>query len=180
MQGHAKFLGVLVDNSLRWKEQNAAALIKGQDWVLQFGWLSKHTKGVSRSNMHRLYLAVAVPRMLYMADIFLTPESRNCRNRTAQRSGRAVINKPSAVQQHAAISITGGMSTTANDVLDILSNLLPFHLLIEKHRYQAALRLASLPKLHPLHKPIAKAATQYVKRHPTPLHYMMHEYYNQK
>ena len=36
-QGSVKFLGVIVDNSLRWKEQNAAALAKGQDWVLQFG-----------------------------------------------------------------------------------------------------------------------------------------------
>ena len=175
-QGHAKFLGVLVDNSLRWKEQNAAALAKGQDWVLQFGRLSKPTKGASRSNMRRLYLAVAVPRMLYAADVFLTPETRNRGNRTAQRSGRAVINKLSAVQRRATISITGAMSTTANDVLDVLSNLLPFHLLVERHRHQAALRLASLSKLHPLYKPVVKAATRYVKRHPTPLHYMMHEY----
>ena len=83
-QGYAKFLGVIVDNSLRWKEQNAAALAKGQDWVLQFGQLSKPTKGASRSNMRRLYLAVAVPRMLYAADVFLTPETHNRGNRTAQ------------------------------------------------------------------------------------------------
>jgi len=68
------------------------------------------------------------------------------------------------------------MSTTANDILDVLSNLLPFHLLVKKHRHQAALRLITLPKLHPLHKPIANAAIRYVKKHPTPLHYMMHEY----
>ena len=69
--------------------------------------------------------------MLYAADIFLTPETRNHGNRTAQQSGWAVINKLSAVQRQAAIIITGGMSTTANDVLDVLSNLLPFHLLVE-------------------------------------------------
>ena len=97
--------------------------------------------------------------MLYAADIFLTPETRNRGNRTAQQSGQAVINKLSAVQRRAAISITGGMSMTANDILNVLSNLLPFHLLVERHQYQAALHFASLPKTHPLHKLIAKAAT---------------------
>jgi ribonuclease HI len=175
-QGHAKFLGVLIDNTLRWKEQNAAALAKGQGWVLQFGRLAQPTKGVSRSNMRRLYLAVAVPRMLYAADVFLTPQTRDRGNRLAQKSGRAVIKKLSAVQRRAAINVTGGMGTTANDTLDVLADLLPFHLLIEKHRFQAALRLATLPKSHPLHKAVANAAGRYIKRQPTPLHYMMHEY----
>jgi hypothetical protein len=138
-QTHVKFLGILVDNTLRWKEQHAAALAKGQDWVMQFARLAKPTKGVSRSNMRRLYLAVAVPRMLYAADVFLTPQTRDRTNATAQKSGRAIINKLSAVQRKATLSITGGMNTTANDILDVLSNLLPFHLLIEKHHHRLAL-----------------------------------------
>jgi hypothetical protein len=68
------------------------------------------------------------------------------------------------------------MSTTANDTLDVLANLLPFHLLIEKHHFQAALCFATLPKSHPLHKAIANAAIRYVKKQLTLLHYMMHEY----
>src|SRR6266446_3455776 len=48
--------------------------------------------------------------------------------------------------------------------------------LVKKHCHQAALRLNTLPKLHPLHKPIANAAICYMKKHPTPLHYMMHKY----
>ena len=57
----AKFLGVIVDNQLRWKEQGAAALRKGQAWVGQICRLSQATKGVSRAHMRRLYLAIAVP-----------------------------------------------------------------------------------------------------------------------
>jgi len=109
-------------------------------------------------------------------NIFLTPQTRERRNRLAQKSQHAIINKLSAVQRRATINITGGMSTTANDTLDVLSDLLPFHLLVEKHCYQVALHLASLPKSHPLHKPVINAANRYVKMHPTPLHYMMHEY----
>jgi ribonuclease HI len=126
--------------------------------------------------MRWLYLAVAVPRMLYAADVFLTPQTRDHGNRLAQKSGRVVIKKLSAVQRRAAINVTGGMSTTANDALDVLADLLPFHLLIEKHRFQAALHLATLPKSHPLHKPVANTASRYIKKQPTPLHYMMHEY----
>ena len=36
----AKFLGVVIDNKLNWKSQCAAALAKGQDWLIQFGRLT--------------------------------------------------------------------------------------------------------------------------------------------
>ena len=32
-----KYLGVHIDQGLQWKEQGAAALAKGQDWLIQFG-----------------------------------------------------------------------------------------------------------------------------------------------
>ncbi len=32
----AKFLGVYIDAGLRWKEQGAAAIKKGDDWIIQF------------------------------------------------------------------------------------------------------------------------------------------------
>jgi hypothetical protein len=38
------------------------------------------------------------------------------------------------------------------------------------------LRLATLPKSHPLHKPIENAVKRLVKRHPTPLHDLMHSF----
>jgi hypothetical protein len=37
----AKFLGVIVDNKMNWKGQCAAALAKGQDWILQFGRITR-------------------------------------------------------------------------------------------------------------------------------------------
>ena len=76
--------------------------------------------------MYRLYLAAAVPRMLYAADVFLIP-----------RLATAETGQPNETAEQSLISY-GGMSTTADDVLDVLSNLFPFHLLIEKYRHQAA------------------------------------------
>jgi len=51
--------------------------------------------------------------MLYAADVFLTPQTHDCGNQLAQKSGQAVINKLSAIQQRTAINIMGGMSMTA-------------------------------------------------------------------
>jgi ribonuclease HI len=114
--------------------------------------------------------------MLYAADIFLTPQKKANRTQKNRTSGQAIINKLATIQRRAAIMITGAMRTTATDTLDVLANLLPIHLLVAKHQQRAALRLATLPPTHPLHKPIANAARRLVKRHPTPLHNLMYEY----
>ena len=45
--------------------------------------------------------------------------------------------------------IVGGLRTSPNDTLNMHTNLLPFHLLVDKVQFQAALRLATLPKTHP-------------------------------
>ena len=55
----------------------------------------------------------------------------------SQRLATAETGQPNETAKRSSISY-GGMSTTADDVLDVLSNLLPFHLLIEKYRHQAA------------------------------------------
>jgi hypothetical protein len=68
-----KLLGVQIDNELRWKQHGAIAIKKGQDWVIQFGRLSRASKGVATKYMRQLYTAVALPRMLYVADVFLPP-----------------------------------------------------------------------------------------------------------
>ena len=72
--------------------------------------------------------------------------------------------------------ITSAMKTTATDVLEVMANLLPFHLLVNKHHHCAAICLTTLPSSHPLHKPVANAANRLVKRHATPLHDLMHRY----
>ncbi|KAJ6459861.1 hypothetical protein C8R45DRAFT_1180601 [Mycena sanguinolenta] len=109
----AKLLGVHIDQELRWKEQGASALSKGQAWL---------------------------------------------------------------AQRRAALAITGALSSTPTDVLDAYANLLPVRFLVERVRYRAALRLASLPATHPLHRSVADAARRPVKDHRTPLHDMAAEF----
>ncbi|KAF5317968.1 hypothetical protein D9619_012015 [Psilocybe cf. subviscida] len=125
--------------------------------------------------MRRFWTGVAMPRILYAADVFLTPQIRRKTDPEAQCSGRAVIKKLTSIQRRAAIAITGGMTSSPTDTLDVMAGITPFHLAVERHRLQAALRLAALPPTHPLHNAVRNAANRFVKSHPTPLHFMMHE-----
>ena len=76
-QQSAKFLGIIVNQALNWKEQIAAAVAKGETWISQFGHLAKATKGINATFVRQLYQAIALPRMLYGADIYLTPTRRH-------------------------------------------------------------------------------------------------------
>ena len=69
----ARFLGVIVDNTLSWKAQCTAALAKGQDWLFRFRRIAMTTKGIHAKQFCQLYLSTAIPCILYAADIFLIP-----------------------------------------------------------------------------------------------------------
>jgi hypothetical protein len=68
-----KLLGVHLDRELRWHEQGAAALAKGEAWLIQTARIARASRSIGASDMHCLYLGVCVPRMLYAADLFLSP-----------------------------------------------------------------------------------------------------------
>ena len=70
-----KFLGVILDQELQWKEHIQYALQKGTKWVTQYWMLTKLMKGVSAKHMRWFYISVAIPKMLYTADLFLIPGS---------------------------------------------------------------------------------------------------------
>ena len=114
--------------------------------------------------------------MFYAADIFLTPQQNAGNSRLSSPNNRAIMNKIASVQRKAAIMITGAMKTTAMDILELMANLLPFRILVDKIRHRAALRLTTLPPTHPLYIPVRNTAKHLAKRHQTPLHNLMHRY----
>ena len=122
-----------------------------------------------------LYLVVVVPRILYGVDMFLGPALR-CKSFRERKGGQVALGKLAAIQRSAALMIVGGLHTSPNDLLDMHANMLPFHLLVNKVQYQAALRLATLPNMHPLHKPVAQAARCFIKKHHSPLHELMFKF----
>ena len=162
-------LGVQIDNELRWKQQGAVSIKKGQDWIIQFGRLSRASKGIATKYMRQLYIAVALPRMLYAADIFLPPMAADPTRGgdKRRRGGQATLTKLTSVQRKAAIAISGAMSTTAGDAAEIHAGLLPMRLYVSATQHQAALHMSTLPKAHPMSKAITNARARRTKRHTT-------------
>jgi hypothetical protein len=70
---HAKYLGVFMDQELRWKEQCSQTVKKATQVVTQYRLLTRVTKGTSALAMQQLYIAVVVPKMLYAADVWISP-----------------------------------------------------------------------------------------------------------
>lgn len=163
-----KLLGIHIDRELRWHQQEAAALAKGHAWLIQTARIERPSRGIGARYMRCLYLSVCVPRMLYGADIFLSPPACNRRLGRAKKRERAVVKSLRTIQRRAALAITGALSSTPTDVLDVYANLLPVSRLIEKVRFGAALHLMTLPTSHPLHQ-AAREETRRPKSHVSPL-----------
>jgi hypothetical protein len=64
---------------------------------------------------------------------------------------QAIVNKLASIQRRAALMITGVMKTMATDIVEVMVKLIPFNLLINKYCQHAAMCLAMLPPMHPLH-----------------------------
>jgi len=165
-----KFLCMLIDQELCWKEHINYMLHKGMKSVMQYSRLAKLMKGISAKYMHRFYLSVVVPRMLYAADLFLTLQSRKT------RGTKGFINKLGRIQRLASLHITSAMKPAPTDTINACADLLPFHLLVEKHIHHATTCLATLPASHPLTLHVRKVAGRYVKRHRAPLHEILHSF----
>jgi ribonuclease HI len=119
--------------------------------------------------VRQLYNTVAVPAFTYAADVWYTGIHKPASG-GKNRGSIAVTKKLTSVQRRATKLISGSLSSTAGDVMDAHTNLLPIDLLFHKILFRAAARIASLPSTHPLHALSRKAAHRYVKRHRSPLH----------
>jgi len=77
--------------------------------------------------------------MLYAADLFLIPE------RKKRKCTKDFITKVAKIQRQATLCITSTMRSSPIDTLDACTDLLPFHILVEKIMYCTASRLETLP-----------------------------------
>ena len=119
--------------------------------------------------MRQLYRAVAVPKILYAVDIWLTPVHRKLHARKSS-SLVSATNRFVSLQCTAALAITGALRSTATDVLNLHAGLLPMALALWQACFQVALQLATLPESHPLHPLFRTWAQRYIKSHRSPLH----------
>ena len=171
---NTKYLGVYIDQHLAWNIHVAYTLKKGAKWSSQIRRVVAPSWGLTPKHARKMYCSVAIPRILYAADVWGVPKP--IEGLATHKGTSTAIAKLTSTQRAGALAVTGGLRTTPTDVLDIHAHLLPIHLEIDKICHRAATRIATLPPDHPLHKPARKCSTRKVKRHKSPLHLLMQAY----
>lgn len=165
----AKYLGIVLDQNLKWGPQLAHVRGKGSKWAMQIKRLTRPTWGLTPKGARKLYISVALPRIMYGIDVWCTPiHGRNARG--SRKGSVNFIKKLTTTQRAGALAVTGGFRTTPTDTLDAHTALLPMEQRVQKICYKAITRMATLPALHPLHKIVKRSARSQVKRHCSPLH----------
>ena len=168
-----KYLGVIFDQNLNWKEQHAHAIGKGTNWAMQIRRLTRPSWGLTLGNARRLYISVAIPRILYTIDVWCTLPYTNGK---WQRGTITVTGKLMTIQRSGVLMITGGLCTSATDALDATAFLLPVLLLVDKWYHRAAVWLTMLPKEHPLHGIVQHKVSGKIKKHKSPLNSLLAAY----
>ena len=68
-----KFLGVILDQELRWKEQANYSLGKGMEYAILMRHISGASWGTPSKLTRQLYQAVVIPRVMYAASVWMKP-----------------------------------------------------------------------------------------------------------
>ena len=165
----AKYLGIILDQHLNWAPQLAQVRGKGSNWAAQIRRLARPSWGLTPKGARKLYVSVALPRILYGIDIWCTPlHGKNARGN--KKGSVNIIKKLATVQRAGTLAMTGGFRTSPTDSLDAHAAMLPIDLRVDKICHNAITRLATLPQEHPLHAPVKRSAKGIAKRHRSPLH----------
>jgi hypothetical protein len=160
-----KYLGVIFDQNLSWRAQQAHAIKKGTIWAAQIRRIAKQSWGVTRVTpkyARRLYISVALPRTLYAVDLWCISTQSDHPGPRATGSAK-VTRQLATLQRVATTAISGGLRTSPTEALDACAYLLPASMNIDKWCHRAFIRMATLPKDHPLHKTVKRKSARGIK-----------------
>ena len=170
-----KYLGIYVDNQLRWTTHLQKATEKATNWALNFRRLTRPSTGVSSKLMRQLYIATVIPKMTYGLDVWYTPPTKPLGYR--QNIGSvAALRQMTKIQRIATLAITGGIKSTPTDLLDAHAGVLPIELGLQKICHRATVRMATLPNSHPLYRLFRKAARETPRTHKAPIDELLRIY----
>jgi ribonuclease HI len=161
-----KYLGIHVDNQLRWTTQTNEAIAKATKWILLYKRLTKPSLGLSAKFMRRLYITVAIPKMTYGLDVWYTPPHKPVGKRKNTGSVKA-LKEFNKLQRIATIAINGALRTSPNDLLDAHAGLLPMELLLKKICHRSMIRVYTLPPTNPVSYQAVKYFMKPAKNHLT-------------
>ena len=165
---NTKYLGVIFDQHLNWKAQHVYTSVKGTKWTSQVRRLMRSTWGIMPNHTRRLYMSVAIPRILYAVDIWGSS--------LGKKGYSKVTRQLTTIQRVGVLAVTGGLRTSPTDTLDASAFLLPAPKLISKWCHRAAARMATLPSEHPLHKVVGRKVAGELKRHKAPINNLLSDF----
>jgi len=163
-----KYLGIQVDALLNWKEQAQRAAANATKWILQFRRLTRPATGVSGKLMRQLYLAVALPKVMYGIDVWYSPPHKPV-GATKNTGLVGTLRSLQKTQCMVTLAITGSLRTTPTDLLDVHTGVLPMDLALSQACHRAAVRMRMLPVTHPLHQMIEQARRSSPRKHLSPV-----------
>jgi ribonuclease HI len=167
-----KYLGIIIDNKLRWNEQEQRTIASATKWLLQYRRLTRPSTGVSAKLMRRLYISVAIPKITYGVDTWYTPPTKPAGQTKNSGSARA-LRSLQKIQRIATLAITGTLRSSPTDLVDIHAGILPIELTLLKVCHRAIARMLTLPHSHPLHQIIEHARENPPPKHPSQLDSML-------
>ena len=164
-----KYLGILIDNCLTWKEQAHRTTANTTKWILQFRRLTKPSTGIKSRLMQQLYKSVALPKITYGIVTWYTPPNKH-NGQSKNSSSVAALHNLKKIQRITALAITGTLRTSPNDFLDVHANILPMELALLKSSHSATICHISLPDTNPVHQIIKNYETDPPNIHLSPLY----------
>jgi len=166
--GSTRYLGVMLDQNLNWKEQEANAAKKGAMWTAQIRRAARSEWGLTPKHAKRLYTSIAIPRTFYAVDMWCSPP--------LHLGSKHTTNKLRSTQHTGTMAITGGLRTMPTDLLNIHANTFLTHIEIDRLCTRVAVRTVTLPVKHPITKFVEKCANKKVRKHKSPLHLLVAAY----
>jgi hypothetical protein len=139
----ARYLGVIFDKKLQFKEHTQYAVKKGTKFALAMSSAAKATWGAEFKYTRQLFTAVIAPRTDYAASIW---------HRVGDRKAQSIhqITELTKTQRLAMRAITGCFRTTPTAALEYETGLPPAGLRLERKILQSLTRMQTLPENHPL------------------------------
>ena len=164
-----KFLGIIINEELCFKEQLASAVAKGTKYTLAFCRLAKPSLGIKNRFTHLLFNSVVIPKMLYGVDVWGAKMVVEMGKRAGRKGQGCLLER--VLRMH-ALTVTSAMRTTTTDVTVAHANLMPIPYTLQKICFHAYLRMCTLPVSNPIHKEI-RLATRQRHCHKSPLHFLV-------
>ena len=95
-----KYLGILIDNWLKWKEQAQQATANTTKWILQFRRLTKPPTSIKPKLLWQLYIAVTLPKITYGLVAWYLPPNKQ-EGKTKQSGSITILRNLQKIQRMA-------------------------------------------------------------------------------